>query len=224
MPSALRQYAALVVLFAAAVFMQTGNTGRLIQLLRHGDSLPAEPFTLSPATRTIATGPFRGDELLAIEGHPFSSVSQYAKAVEAKRPGETVKFTLSEPGGRATERDIAIPSAVLPGVRQIAVAVALNLLIPFVGLALGFGVVLIRPKDWRAWLVLFLMTGFSETVQTFNRAGPHPDVTFLWNSFWKTVWPVSMMYFGIYFPSRSARDKRRPWIKHVALAIFLPMP
>lgn len=221
MPSAVRQYAALFVLFAAAVFVQAGNTRRLIQLVWRGNTLPAEPFTLSPATRTITTGPFSGDELLAIEGHPFSSARQYTDAVQAKRPGETIKVILSEPGGRAREQDVAIPSAILPGFPQIAVAVALDFVIPVVGLALGFGVVLIRPKDWHAWLVLFLMTGFSETVRTFNWAGPHPDLTFLWNSLWKTAWPVSMMYFGIYFPSRSARDKRHPWIKHVALAIFL---
>ncbi len=221
MPPAIRQFAALFVLFVAALFVQAGHTRSLLRILQYGRSLPAEPFGLQPATRIISNGLFRGDQLLAIDGHPFSSGRQYREAVQSRHSGETLKATLSEPSGRAIERDLVIPSAAFSSLSQVALAVALNQVIPLVGLALGFGVVFIRPRDLKAWLVLFLMTGFSETVRTSAWEGPAPDLILFWTSFWRTMWPVSMMLFGIYFPSRSLRDRRRPWLKFAALAIFL---
>lgn len=221
MQSAARQYAVLFVLVGVSAFVQAGSTRQLVRLLGVGAPLAAQPFSVVPGTRTVAGGQFKDDELLAIDGAPFHSMRQYAEAVGSRRPGDSIKITLSERDGRAVERDVVLPDATLTTVPQIAVSIALNFVIPVIGLALGLAVVLIRPMDRNAWLVLFLMTGFTETVRIFVWEGPDPDLTQVWSFFWKSMWPVSMMYFGIYFPSRSARDRSKPWIKYVALALFL---
>jgi sigma-B regulation protein RsbU (phosphoserine phosphatase) len=103
---------------------------------------------------------------------------------------------------------------------QYAVPLALNLLVPVVGLGLGFAVVAIRPRDWNAWLVLFLMLGFTETVTRSYTTGPFADATLAWNAFWAGMWPSFLLLFGIYFPTRSLRDKRWPWIKYILIAAF----
>src|SRR4051812_25194426 len=110
MPFAMRQYVALALLFAATVWVQAGSIGNLIRVLRHGDEIAAEPFAITNATRTIANGPFHGDQVLAINGRPFNAELQYSEAVAAARPGDTLRFTLSEPGGGAVERTVVLPS------------------------------------------------------------------------------------------------------------------
>ena len=221
MRAAVRQYTVLFVLVASSLIIQAGSTRQLVRLLGVGEPIAAAPFALTPGSRMITGGPFRGAELLALEGAPFRSVRQLTEAVKRRRPGDTIKVTLSQPDGRAIERDVPLPGARLNTIPQASVSIALNFVIPVIGLALGLAVVLIRPMDRNAWLVLFLMTGFTETVRTFVWESPYPNITLIWNSLWKTLWPVSMMYFGIYFPSRSARDRAKPWIKYVVLAILL---
>ncbi|HYA16173.1 MAG TPA: hypothetical protein VEF06_01840, partial [Bryobacteraceae bacterium] len=168
MSSALRQYSVLAILLVAAFLVQAGNTVYLFQILRHGKDLPADPFTLVTGTRTIANGPLRGDQILAIDGRPFSAGIQFHNAVLARRPGETIRLTLSEPDGSAIEREVPVASqtADLASPSALAVMLARNLVIPFVSLVLGFAVAIIRPRDRMAWIVLLLMIGFTETMRT----------------------------------------------------------
>jgi sigma-B regulation protein RsbU (phosphoserine phosphatase) len=222
MPSALRQYAVLAVLFLGAFFVQAGNTAFLIQILRHGADVPADPVTLVAATRTIAVGPYRGDQILAIDGRPFNRRSDLLDTVRARRPGDKLRLTLSQPDGNAIEREVSIRAQQMDfgALRDLAVTLALNLVIPIVSLILGFAVAAIRPRDWRAWIVLFLMLGFTETVRTAWFQGPVPWLVFTWGAFWRSIFPIALMYFGIYFPTRSARDKRMPWFKYIFFVFF----
>jgi sigma-B regulation protein RsbU (phosphoserine phosphatase) len=103
---------------------------------------------------------------------------------------------------------------------DLAVTLALNLVIPFVSLGLGFAVAAIRPLDRMAWIVLFLMIGFTETVRTSWWQGPVPDLVFIWRAFWNTTFLLALMYLGIYFPTRSRRDKRSPWVKYIVFAFI----
>ncbi len=221
-PSLIRRYIAIGLLMAVAGFVHGDLIWKLISTFLHRDSLPAAPFALSVASRTISSGEFAGDQLLALGGTPLNAARQLAEAVAARHPGDTLRVTLSRPDGSATEIDAVIPSQrrSLSSPTQIALAIALRLVVPLVALALGFGVILIRPGDKNAWLVLLMMLGFVSTVHPPEHEGTIPDLTLLWTAFWNTAWPTALMLFGIYFPIRSVRDRRWPWIKYIFVFFF----
>lgn len=218
----LRQYAVVTVLLAIAGFVHGDLMWNQIRVLLHPDEFPAAPFSLTVASRTVAGGRFSGDQILALESRPLNAAKEVPEAVAASRPGDTLRLTFSEPDGRAIERDIAIPSQKtrFQQFSQFAIAIALRLLVPLVAMVLGFGVVLIRPSDRNAWLVLCLMLGFVATVHPPEWEGAVPDLRVVWGGLWNTVWPIALMLFGIYFPTRSLRDQRWPWIKWVLLILF----
>ena len=222
MPREIRQYIVVTFLLAIAGFVHGDLMWSQIRLLLHPDQFPAAPFSITVASRTISGGQFAGDQILAMAGRPLNSAKEFSDAIEASRPGNTLELTLSEPDGRAIEREITIPSQKtrFQLFSQFAIAIALRLLIPLVAMALGFGVVLIRPGDRNAWLVLCLMLGFVATVHPPDWEGAVPDLRVVWGGLWNTVWPIALMLFGIYFPTRSLRDQRWPWIKWVLLVFF----
>ena len=222
MPRATSQYAAVALLLVLAGFIHGDLMWQQIQVLLHPDRVPAPPFELSVATRTINSGPFAGDQVLAVNGKPLHSVEHFSALAASLQPGDTLRLTLSEPGGRAVEREVVIPSQRinLALARQIVIVVALRVIIPLVALVLGFGVLLIRPVDGNAWLVLCLMLGFMSTVNPPDRQASLPDLTRVWAGFWNTMWPIALMLFGIYFPTRSPRDRKYPWVKYLAIVFY----
>src|SRR5581483_11626681 len=132
-------------------------------------------------TRTIGNSSLRGDQILAIDGRPFNSYLQYIEALASARPGESLRLTLSDPSGRAFERSVRIPSEKTENFdsrASIAVGLCINLVIPVIAIVLGFTAAAIRPRDWNAWLLLFMLLGFSETARRSDWYGPYPDLTF----------------------------------------------
>ena len=119
------------------------------KIANDGSDLPADPFIFVAGTRTIGTGPFRGDQVLAIDSKPFSAGLQLHDAVTERHPGDTLRLTLSQPDGSAIEREVTIPGQALDWLSPSSVAALLarNLVIPIVSLVLGFAVALIRPRD-----------------------------------------------------------------------------
>jgi sigma-B regulation protein RsbU (phosphoserine phosphatase) len=217
MPRATLQYIALAILFAGAAAKQTGEAWSLLEHFRHAATLADEPVSLAAASRIIAYGPFKNDQLLAIDGHPLTAYNQYRDAVRARKPGDRMRLTLSEPSGMVIERDVEIPSAKthFGKVADIAVAVGLDLVIPIVALGLGFAAAFIRPRDGNAWLLLILLMGFAQTASNSDWVAPGADAVVIWEGFWNASWPVGMLLFGIYFPNRLELDQRRPWLKYL---------
>src|SRR5579862_593599 len=104
MARAWRQYAVLGLLLACAEAYEEGNLTWVFSTLRHPGEVPSAPFTVTPASRTIATGPFAHDEILSINGHAFTAAQQFYEAVYRAHPGDQLQLVLSEPSGRAVEK------------------------------------------------------------------------------------------------------------------------
>ena len=100
-------------------------------------------------------------------------------------------------------------------VDAIAIAVIGDILVPLIALGLGVFVVALRPRDRNAWLVLILVIGFMEVAS--RDYGLPTTFRTSWSAVWSSLWPVFMMLFGIYFPERSAYDRKRPWLKYLLL-------
>jgi hypothetical protein len=150
MARAWRQYAVLTLIFICAAFYEAGLLTDLANRMRHGAEISSEPFGVTAATRTIASGPFRDDQILAIDGRPFTAERQLDEIVARSHPGDTVHVVLSTPSGLAIEQDVKIPSQLVsdyPSAANTALSWCLYVLIPLVCLGLGFSVAFIRPRD-----------------------------------------------------------------------------
>src|SRR5205807_1722481 len=89
-------------------------------------------------------------------------------------------------------------------------------IMPLFCVVLGFWVAAVRIHDPMAWIFLAMMISFGETIAggfTISRFG-HDDffqpIGAAYQQFAASIWSVSMMLFGIYFPDRIAIDRRWP--------------
>ena len=67
------QYAILALLLLFAGVYEAGFLKDLVRRMFHGADVPSSPFTLQMATRTIGSGPLRGDQILSLNGRTISS-------------------------------------------------------------------------------------------------------------------------------------------------------
>jgi sigma-B regulation protein RsbU (phosphoserine phosphatase) len=214
-----RHHAVLILLLVICSLYESGNLSYVFSALRQPKAFPSKPFEITSATRTIGTGPLYRDEILSIDGHPFTAARQYYDAVYKAHPGDKLHLVLSEPSGRAVEKQVEIPDQAgnYESASHEALIVCLDVVIPLVCLGLGFAVAFIRPRDRNAWLLLLLLISFSALVGRSEWYSPWPDATFLWGGFWTASWGIWMMLFGISFPNRFALDLRMPWLKYLLL-------
>jgi len=212
-----RQYAALTLLLLWAAWYNTGNIGYLIHAIRYPSTIATAPFSIMNATRTIGSGPLRLDQILALNGRPFTAKRQYDAAVAYAHPGDTLTVVLSEPSGRAIEKTFVYTAEDAGSTANIALNLCLVVFVPVVCLVLGFGVAFIRPRDANAWLLLFVLVGFSGLVSQTQWYGDHPNLSLLWTAFCNSLWAVAMLLFAVHFPSRLELDRRLPWLKYIFL-------
>ncbi len=191
-----------------------------LHAMRHPGEVPSKPFALTAATRKIGTGPLYRDEVLSINGRPLTSEKQYDEIVARAHPGDKLLLVLSEPSGRAVEKTVTVTSQTgnYSSPSSIGLSICLDFLIPLLCLILGFGVAFIRPRDQNAWLLLFLLTGFSVLVTGSVWDSLFPDLSFVWNAMWASTWVIWMLLFAIGFPIRFELDRRLPWLKYLILA------
>ncbi len=228
MARAWKQYIVLAVLCLCATSYEAGNVAYVIHAIRSPGEVPAAPFSIRNVTRIIGSGPLFGDEILSINGRPFTAKGQYDEAVARAHPGDTLTLVMGEPSGRAVEKSVVIGSQSAGTTSgNIAVALCLDVLVPIVCLGLGFAVAFIRPRDRNSWLLLLVLIGFSGLLSGTEWQSPFPGLQLIWSALCNIWWAGSMVLFSIYFPSRFELDRRFPWIKYlylvpaVALQFFL---
>ena len=220
MTHAWRQYSALALLLIFAAFFAGGNVVYIFSTMRHPAEVPAAPFSIMNATRAIGSGPLYGDQILSINGRPFTAKRQFDDIVAHSRPGDKMQLVLRVPSGRVAEQTVLIGSQVsnLASAGDIALTLCLAVFVPLVCLSLGFMAAFIRPRDGNAWLLLFVLIGFSGLLgSNSDWQSSLPDLQFLWIAFCNSIWGVSMLLFAIYFPGRFAPDRRFPWAKYLFL-------
>ena len=221
MARAWRQYAVLTLILVCAAFYEAGLLTDLANRMRHGAEVPSQPFGIQAATRTIGSGPLRGDQILALNGHPFAAARQLDDAIARAHPGDMLHLVLSTPSGLAIEKDVKIPSEEVsdyPSAANTALSWCLYVVIPLVCLGLGFTVAFIRPRDTNAWLLMFLLICFSGSISSPDWHRSFPDLSFFWEAFCNATWAMWFLLFAIYFPERFAPDRRAPWIKYLLIA------
>jgi phosphoserine phosphatase RsbU/P len=197
-------------------------------------SIPSiEPATASASLETVSpeaekAGLHRGDMLLAINGKPYTGTLVLAMAMAQARPGQNVYVTVRSPSGVHTVALPAIPAQ--NRISDLVLNVLVGIVMPTVCLLLGCWVVLARPRDMLAWLLLAVLLGFSELLGAHNIESWGPG----WRELGKfqtlgiapllaILWPVSMFFLGMYFPEQFPHGSRmqRIW-KWIAWILTLP--
>jgi sigma-B regulation protein RsbU (phosphoserine phosphatase) len=174
-------YILLGILFVFSAAYEIGFAYRVIHVLRSGPEMASEPLDfgfnmrkitgMSPEAR--AAGINWGDYLEEIDGRPFTGLGLVHEAVAARRPGDLLPVVVRREDGSLLHANIKL--ARKRGQATAAdwmLRLCLRILLPLLCLTLGFWVVIIRPLDRLAWLLLGLMESFAANTWNFAWDGP----------------------------------------------------
>jgi sigma-B regulation protein RsbU (phosphoserine phosphatase) len=224
-------YIGLALLFCVSMLFQV----RYAQDIWHGDkvSLPlvfpetasAKLSYVSPGAAELGLHP--GDVLLAVNGIKYTGTSLLAERLAKAEPGEQVELTVNSASG--------VQTVVLPATKvtspwgRIVYDFLLNVVMPIFCVLLGSWVVLVRPRDMLAWLLLFLLVCFSQILSASKIESWGPgwrEIAMAWHTGLVLAWPISMFLFGFFFPEPFPFWKKMgpgrqwlPWLVSAPLVI-----
>ncbi|HJQ98272.1 MAG TPA: SpoIIE family protein phosphatase [Candidatus Polarisedimenticolaceae bacterium] len=232
-------YAAYALLLLWALCYRIPYTIDVVQFARDPHGVPATPFTAEwPAQRIIdvpkdigtASQPplMLGDRVVSIDGAPYRIRADVARRVAAKRSGDTIEVGIERrrPDGTVEPITSVVTLGPVPDVEGVLpfriVLVVLGLLLPWLCFGLGFWVVLARPRDPMAWLVLLMLLGLS------HAGAPQQSSYHEWSdplrisgaayrTFFGTTWAIWLPLFGVFFAERLPAEQRHPWVKWIVL-------
>ena len=145
------------------------------------------------------------DKLVAVNGRVVKTNDDYFKALAKTNPDEPINLTVARTGSDGQIENLEV-SFKLPKVerdisfysRHVA-GFLFSYVLPTLCVLLGFYVVLVRPRDFLAWFLLFVLLGFSTIgIEGYSRnslGGFYKSVFF-------NCWSLSMFLFALYFPER----------------------
>lgn len=223
------QYVCLAVLFAGSMAYQI----RYAHDVWYAEKI-AVPFILpAPASAKLEVarpsaeelGIHTGDELVAVNGQPYLGTAALAEAYGKTRPGGTINVNLKSDSG---EREFVLPatSASVP-LGTILYDLILNVFAPIGCVLLGSWVVLVRPRDLLAWILLGLMLCFSQLFSSFKIEGWGPgyrEAAMAYRQILAASWPIFMFLFGFYFPEPFPFYlKLGRWRRLLPITVILPV-
>jgi sigma-B regulation protein RsbU (phosphoserine phosphatase) len=173
-------------------------------------------FLVQPMPESQRAGMRAEDQIISVNGIPFTGMAGLISQVFSAHPGDTVQVLYRNHAGATQMAHVQLmpQRRAPPTVSGWLIIIALLLLFPAFCLLLGYWVVVARPLDWNAWFFL----GIMNVVPAFlGRASYFPGFltpfTIFWRIFAQQLMLVSLILFSIYFPVRSRTDQRHPWIK-----------
>jgi sigma-B regulation protein RsbU (phosphoserine phosphatase) len=197
----------------AAIFDSFLNANRARPPLENSHS---PRYLAQPLPESQQAGMHPDDEVVSINGHPYTGMAGLIRETFRARPGENLTVVYRTNGGhmRTAHVQLMMRRRDLPNLSHWVMNVVLVALFPAFCLLLGFWVVLAKPFDWNAWFFLGIMNVAPVFI---GRIGYFPGFltpfTIFWEIFsWQWMY-VSLILFSIYFPVRSRTDGRHPWIK-----------
>lgn len=160
-----------------------------------------------------------GDELLAINGQPFGGHAVFQEALTKARPGGLMETLVRRPDGSLVHANILLAAFADGSYRfqDWLFAIVALIFVPAVALFLGFGLVVFRPFDARAWLVLALMISFSQIYYVQGWDAPLRTFAIGYRTLAAGTFSGWLVLFGIYFPETAFWDRKRPWLKWLFL-------
>jgi sigma-B regulation protein RsbU (phosphoserine phosphatase) len=191
--------------------------------------LDPRPEIESVRAEAKAAGVQKGAQILAINGRPFAGVSQLYAPVRNARAGDSLRVEVRDKGASQSRQAtivLAADRSRSPSTEEWIVDVLIGIFTPLLCVLLGFFVAAVRIRDPLAWILLFVLLGFSEqSGSSLYSLYGHDDwfqpITIVYHQSLANGWPIAMMLFGLYFPERFEWDRRRPWLKWIWLVPVL---
>jgi phosphoserine phosphatase RsbU/P len=204
----------------------------------HWDRHVAAPFSYDDDTATItkvkpeakAVGLAPGIKITGLNGASFTGNAQWAEILVTARPGDTLDVEFDRADGTQGVATITLAQRQRdhPEISDWALLTLqgiVNLLLPLVCLLIGYWVVLAKPSDRNAWLLLILLTFPSVlTIDTGLATGSSIVLRGFWYNTLQLLAPPALLLFGVYFPERSRIDQKLPWLKWVVVVPILAFP
>jgi signal transduction histidine kinase len=220
-----------------AALFQLGFSWELV--LRTARLKPREPFQLRQSRRGTSVQSLRPeaheagvqehDQLLSISGEHKTSEVVLIRAITRTGIGGILPITVQHSDGKKADIRIALRSEGPANWQEWMETAVLGVSTPLLCLVLGFTVVLVRPKDALAWMLVCLLLSFSQVA-----GGGTEDIRVIltWPSklrqaaifyglFWWSTWPFWLLLFGLYFPPRFELRRNLAWLQWVILLPIL---
>ena len=181
------------------------------------------PFTysgevLKASPEAELAGIKEGDRIEKINGAAMSDSESYRDEVIKLEPGKAVSLVMQR---KAADGQIQTFETSVTAVKierdfgyyaQFIVGFLFSYILPTFSILLGFWVVFVRPQDYLAWLLLFVLLGLSSLSLEMYAAN---TLVGAYQKFAFSAWALAMFLFGIYFPERWSVDKKLPWLKWI---------
>jgi sigma-B regulation protein RsbU (phosphoserine phosphatase) len=142
------------------------------------------------------------------------------------QPGDTVDVEFSRADGRSGTGTITLArhARLHPGIADWVVMardLIVVMLLPLVCLLIGYWVVMAKPTDGNAWLLLVLLA-FPSVLWVDQGIGTGAGLAMrlFWYQTVQLLGAPALLLFGVYFPERSRIDRKAPWIKWAALSAY----
>lgn len=227
-------YILLLLYAAASLTYYAAGVAALRQEWFHSAQHPRLPFDLADDGQTLTeigeeareAGLDKGDVLDSIGGNAYRGRAQFISETRRKKPGaemdlRVITHTGQSKTARVRLRPMEGPNFSLGGYIAILTPI---LLVPLVGLVVGYWVVAARPRDPNAWLVLVILSA-TETVFGNLDWTFWPGIWYVLLGLWSLTLQIlvfpALLWFGMYFPERWRFDRRWPWVKWLITAISL---
>jgi len=198
-------YLCLALVFFVAMSFEV----RYTEDIWHGEKIDVpfiSPETASAKIALVDTAAAKlglraGDVLLAVNGNKYAGSAAIAGPLARANPGDQIVVTANTTSGQRTFY-LQATQNTSPWTRVIYDLV-LTVVMPIFCVLLGSWVVLVRPRDKLAWLLLFLLLCFSQLLSAFKIESWSPgwrEAAMIWHMALVLTWPVSMFLFGFFFP------------------------
>jgi len=158
------------------------------------------PVVISTSPEAAKAGLAKGDTVEAIDGAPLRGRALIQAARWYAHPGgHTVLDVVKPDGSRAT---IGVPLRGYndhPGLGESVFVLFLHIAVPLFSLLIGYWVVLARPTDPNAWLILVLLSLPESfiSVSTYNAwPGPWLVLRLAWHLVLNIMTPAVLLWFG----------------------------
>jgi sigma-B regulation protein RsbU (phosphoserine phosphatase) len=226
----------LLGLFALASLMYwAGGVMDAWHLERHPERYVAAPMDYNDDTGVVNSvtpeaakaGLVPGVKITGLNGAPYTGDAQSDEILYTAQPGDTVDVEFTRPNGSAGTATIVLaPHARLHvGISDWVVLLRDGIIIgllPLACLLIGYWVVMAKPTDRNAWLLLILLAFPSVLWSSQGMAtGISLPLRLFWFDTLQLIASPALLLFGIYFPERSRIDQKAPWIKWVVLVPYV---
>jgi sigma-B regulation protein RsbU (phosphoserine phosphatase) len=149
-----------------------------------------------------------GDQMISVNSRPLTGLGVWGDEISNAKPGSQMSI------GYRSQRDPTDRLATFTlepdrfgggsgaTVGDILVIGTIKLVLPVFCLLVGFWVAFVRPRDVSAWLLIAVLYGICTVYGVGIEAwGPGVrDVAQVFRILVNYFWPLSMLFFGLYFP------------------------